>query len=301
MGFGTRRIVCIRFRAEPSCPHFISEAGVQCAASCIDAVKESYFHGGGVHGLYGDFHIVDEVMGVSFGEAYVPAVFFVFGASHDMAHGKFGDAGFPAANEVIGSGSYRPVVSVAVMLQGEGVPASGDGVGNTLPSGSFFISLPGAVCISADAEEVIGIEEPVYSQGGVPLDASCVFQSGVVHRKASSYLFLFGYGKFHVCHIRFFGGDEFHGYIRGADPFHLLQPLLQAADVQDVSFFDGKCVFPWDDSAVFAADDLMQPAGLEVEKEFPVFHILLRDHNAAGHVSFVQQFRIHVFYQPVDG
>lgn len=65
VGFGTRRIVCIRFRAEPSCPHFISEAGVQCAASRIDAVKEAYFHGGGVHGLYGDFHIVDEVVGVS--------------------------------------------------------------------------------------------------------------------------------------------------------------------------------------------------------------------------------------------
>ena len=77
MGFGTRRIVCVRFSAEPSCSHFISETGVQRAASCIDAVKEAYFHGGGVHGLYGDFHIVDEVVGVSFGEAYVPAIFFV--------------------------------------------------------------------------------------------------------------------------------------------------------------------------------------------------------------------------------
>ena len=171
MGFGTRRIVCIRFRAEPSCPHFISEAGVQCAASCIDAVKEAYFHGRGVHGLYGDFHIVDEVVGVSFGKAYVPAVFFVFGASHDMAEGEFGDAGFPAADEVIGPGLYGPVVSVAVVTQCESVPSSGDGVGNALPSGSFFVSVPGAVCISADAEEVIGIEEPVYSQGGVPLDA----------------------------------------------------------------------------------------------------------------------------------
>jgi hypothetical protein len=138
MGFGTRRIVCIRFRAEPSCPHFISEAGVQCAASCIDAVKEAYFHGGGVHGLYGDFHIVDEVVGVSFGEAYVPAVFFVFGASHDMAEGEFGDAGFPAADEVIGIGFYGPVVSVTVVTQGEGVPSSGDGVGNV-----FFASLYG--------------------------------------------------------------------------------------------------------------------------------------------------------------
>ena len=144
MGFGTRRIVCIRFRAEPSCPHFISEAGVQCAASCIDAVKEAYFHGGGVHGLYGDFHIVDEVVGVSFGEAYVPAVFFVFGASHDMAEGEFGDAGFPAADEVIGPGLYGPVVSVAVVLQCEGVPSSGDGVGNALSSGSFFRIRPGS-------------------------------------------------------------------------------------------------------------------------------------------------------------
>ena len=198
MGFGTRRIVCVRFRAEPSCPHFISEAGVQCAASRIDAVKEAYFHGGGVHGLYGDFHIVDEVVGVSFGKAYVPAVFFVFGASHDMAEGEFGDAGFPAADEVIGPGLYGPVVSVAVVTQCEGVPSSGDGVGNALSSGSFFVSVPGAVCISADAEEVIGIEEPVYSQGGVPLDASCVFQSGVVHGKASLYLFPLGYGEFHV-------------------------------------------------------------------------------------------------------
>ena len=301
MGFGTRRIVCIRFRAEPSCPHFISEAGVQCAASCIDAVKEAYFHGRGVHGLYGDFHIVDEVVGVSFGEAYVPAVFFVFGASHDMAEGEFGDAGFPAADEVIGPGLYGPVVSVAVVTQCESVPSSGDGVGNALSSGSFFVSVPGAVCISADAEEVIGIEEPVYSQGGVPLDASCVFQSGVVHGKASLYLFPLGYGEFHVCHVRFFGREEFHGYVQGADAFHLFQPLLQAADVQDVSFFDGKCVFPWDEGAVFAVDDFMQPAGLDAEKEFPVFHILLGNHDAAGHVSFVQQFRIQVFYQPVDG
>ena len=224
VGFGTRRIVCVRFRAEPSCPHFISEAGVQCAASRIDAVKEAYFHGGGVHGLYGDFHIVDKVVGVSFGEAYVPAVFFVFGASHDMAEGEFGDAGFPAADEVIGPGLYGPVVSVAVVTQCEGVPSSGDGVGNALSSGSFFVSVPGAVCISADAEEVIGIEEPVYSQGGVPLDASCVFQSGVVHGKASLYLFPLGYGEFHVCHVRFFGREEFHGYVQGADAFHLFHP-----------------------------------------------------------------------------
>ena len=224
MGFGTRRIVCIRFRAEPSCPHFISEAGVQCAASCIDAVKKAYFHGCGVHGLYGDFHIVDEVVGVSFGKAYVPPVFFVFVASHDVAEGEFGDAGFPAADEVIGPGLYGPVVSIAVVTQCEGVPSSGDGVGNALPSGSFFVSLPGAVCISADAEEVIGIEEPVYSQGGVPLDASCVFQSGVVHGKASLYLFPLGYGKFHVCHVRFFGREEFHGYVQGADAFHLFHP-----------------------------------------------------------------------------
>ena len=97
------------------------------------------------------------------------------------------------------------------------------------------------------------------------------------------------------------GREEFHGYVQGADAFHLFQPLLQAADVQDVSFFDGKCVFPWDDDAVFAVDDFMQPAGLDVEKEFSVFHILLGNHDAAGHVSFVQQFRIQVFYQPVDG
>ena len=301
VGFGAVRIIRIRFCAKPSCPHFISEAGIQCAASCIDTVKESYFHGGGVHGLYGDFHIVDEVMGVSFGKARVPAVFFIFGASHDMAEGEFGDAGFPAADEVIGTGFYGPVVSIAVVLQCEGVPASGDGVGNTLPSGSFFVSVPGAVCISTDTEVVIGIKEPIYPQLGVPLNASCIFQSGVVHRKASSYLFLFGYGEFYVCHIRFFGGDEFHRYIQGADAFHLFQPLLQAADVQDVSRFDGKCVFPWDDGAVFLVDDFMQPSDMEVEKEFPVSHILLGDHDAAGHISPIQQFRIQVFYQPVDG
>ncbi len=90
-------------------------------------------------------------------------------------------------------------------------------------------------------------------------------------------MFPLGYGEFHVCHVRFFGREEFHGYVRGADAFHLFQPLLQAADVQDVSFFDGKCVFPWDDGAVFAVDDFMQPAGLDAEKEFPVFHILLRE------------------------
>ena len=34
-----------------------------------------------------------------------------------MAEGEFGDAGFPAADEVIGPGLYGPVVSVAVVLQ----------------------------------------------------------------------------------------------------------------------------------------------------------------------------------------
>ena len=58
------------------------------------------------------------------------------------------------------------------------------------------------------------------------------------------------------------GREEFHGYVRGADAFHLFQPLLQTADVQDVSFFDGKCGFPWDEGAVFPVDDFMQPAEL---------------------------------------
>ena len=58
------------------------------------------------------------------------------------------------------------------------------------------------------------------------------------------------------------GREEFHGYVRGADAFHLIQPLLQTADVQDVSFFNGKCVFPWDEGAVFTVDDFMQLAEL---------------------------------------
>ena len=42
----------------------------------------------------------------------------------------------------------------------------------------------------------------------------------------------------------------------------------------------GNAFFHWDEGAVFAVDDFMQPAGLDAEKEFPVFHILLGNHDA---------------------
>ena len=44
--------------------------------------------------------------------------------------------------------------------------------------------------------------------------------------------------------------------------------------------------------AVLPVDDFMQPSDIEAEKDFPVFHILLGNHDAADHVSFVQQFCI---------
>ena len=175
---------------------------------------------------------------------------------------KFGDAGFPAADEVIGPGLYGPVVSVAVVLQCEGVPILW-GWSRKCPVLWFlFVSVPGAVCISADAEEVIGIEEPVYPQGGVPLDASCVFQSGVVHGKASLYCFPLVMESSTSVMSASSAGRSFMDTSEELTRFICSSPCSRRRMFRMSPSLMGNAFFHGMTALFFAVDDFMQPAEL---------------------------------------
>ncbi len=83
---GRIRIFLFALGIKPAGTFFIGKAKIQCIVSTVDSVIESDFQCRGIHGLHGNFCVIDEIVGISLNSGDIYGFSFRPGTGNHMLY-----------------------------------------------------------------------------------------------------------------------------------------------------------------------------------------------------------------------
>ena len=158
----------------------------------------------------------------------------------------------------------------------------------------------GAVQVKAKTQEIARARGAVDAECKACLQFPCGVKSRVVDGKDAEDVSPALHGEFHIAVSLPVGGNEADVDALRRYFVHLLDALLEGAQVQNVSLTYGKGIPPRDVRAALGILHLAHVSDPEVEDEMSAPEVLLRQCNARGDIAARQQLLIEFAQQRVD-
>ena len=174
------------------------------------------------------------------------------------------------------------------------------GIADIMPARSFLIPVARTVEIHPDAEHIVLVKRLIDTDGGIPLELSCVLKPRVIHGDRTVEILPAFYREHDIRPLLLIRGKEVNGYILRGKALCLFNALLDVAHVEDISLVKGKEILPVERITALGETNSANIADLQSETELPGGEILFRDSNTARGETTSHEGLIHRMDELVD-
>lgn len=169
-------------RSQPSHALPMGKSEVETAVSEPQLIRQPDFQRRPIETLHRDFHVIQKGVRVSFDDRQVPRAFLHPVAGNEVLQHQTADTRLPLADEIIGNGTHRLVIPVAVMAKRQRIFAARNGVGKAQIARPFFASITTAIQGKRKLQLVIRMKETIDACRQRPLLLACFCKACIVHR-----------------------------------------------------------------------------------------------------------------------